>query len=234
MVNGAKTDGIDSLARQLGARAAARRRLREGPWPGGLAIPPGNAAARRRRLGGGRRAAPQRRRLLTAPGMFSPDAPIRAADASPPPARAAEGPRRRPRRRLGLAGACSAGRCPGIAAIDLYEAEARALDAARMNVADPRAGFHWADVARLGRGRAALRRGDRQPAVPPRPRRRARPRRRLHRRRRAHPEARRPPLMVANRQLPYEAALDAALPPWERLSEDAAFKVIAAERPRRR
>ena len=39
-------------------------------------------------------------------------------------------------------------------------------------------------------------------------------------------------LLVANRQLPYEAALAAALPPaGEKLSEDGAYKVFAAERP---
>ena len=40
-------------------------------------------------------------------------------------------------------------------------------------------------------------------------------------------------LMVANRQLPYEATLDAAFRHWEKLSEDGAYKVMAAERPRR-
>ena len=79
---------------------------------------------------------------------------------------------------------------PAITELDLYEAEALALDAARANVADPRAALPLdRRRPRLGAGGAALRRGDRQPAVPPGPRRRARPRRRLHRRRGAHPEA---------------------------------------------
>ena len=38
--------------------------------------------------------------------------------------------------------------CPAITELDLYEAEALALDAARLNVTDPRARFHWSDVAR--------------------------------------------------------------------------------------
>ena len=46
-------------------------------------------------------------------------------------------------------------RCPEIAELDLYEAEALALDAARANVTDPRARFHWTDVARLGPARRA-------------------------------------------------------------------------------
>ena len=33
-------------------------------------------------------------------------------------------------------------------------------------------------------------------------------------------------LMVANRQLPYEATLDAAFRHWEKLAEDGAYKVM--------
>ncbi|MBA3325767.1 MAG: methyltransferase, partial [Rhodobacteraceae bacterium] len=124
-------------------------------------------------------------------------------------------------------------RCPGISSIDLYEAEARALDAARCNVPDPRAAFHWADVRTLRRADPAH---DAVIANPP-----------FHAGRAAEPELGRafvaaaarllkPSgrfLMVANRQLPYEAALDAAFGRWEKLSENGAFKVIAAERPRR-
>jgi 16S rRNA (guanine1207-N2)-methyltransferase len=39
--------------------------------------------------------------------------------------------------------------------------------------------------------------------------------------------------LVANRQLPYEAVLSLAFRDWEKLSEDATYKVIRAERPRR-
>jgi len=39
--------------------------------------------------------------------------------------------------------------------------------------------------------------------------------------------------MVANRQLPYEAALDAAFARWEKIAEDGAFKMFRADRPRR-
>lgn len=40
-------------------------------------------------------------------------------------------------------------RCPGVTALDLYEAEARALDLARLNLATARLapGYHWHDVA---------------------------------------------------------------------------------------
>lgn len=39
------------------------------------------------------------------------------------------------------------GRSPGIVKIDLIDAEHLALDAARANVTDPRASFHWLDLA---------------------------------------------------------------------------------------
>ena len=124
-------------------------------------------------------------------------------------------------------------RAPEIEQIDLYDAESRALDAARMNLTDPRASFYWSDVTTLGRGVPPY---DAVIANPP-----------FHHGRAADPElgagfiaaaARilKPSgqfLMVANRQLPYEAALEARFRHWERLSEDGAYKVIAASRPRK-
>ena len=44
-LDGAKTDGIDSLARQVGEVLPARGRLREGPRPRRLAEPPRDPAA---------------------------------------------------------------------------------------------------------------------------------------------------------------------------------------------
>ena len=108
---GAKSDGVDSLARQVGAGVAARGRLRQGARPGVLARPPGAAPRRRRRLGA-RRRRPARNAdgFLTAPGMFSPE---RADPGSRRLAAALAGrlsrPRGRPRRRLGLARAGRAG-----------------------------------------------------------------------------------------------------------------------------
>ena len=115
-----------------------------------------------------------------------------------------------------------------------YEAELAALEAARTNVPDPRAGFHWTDVTGLGAG------GEPYDAVimnPP-----------FHQGRAAEPDlgagfiaaaARilKPHgrlVMVANRQLPYEAALDAAFRRWTRLEEAGGYKLLEAEGPRRR
>ena len=158
-------------------------------------LDPPRAAARRRSRPG--RATPRPRRnadgFLTAPGMFSPD------HADPGSRRLA----------AALAGRL-AGRVADLGAGWGWLAQAALAQRARRSPSStstrPR---RWRSTppaptsptrARastgptstgLGAGVAALRRGDRQPALPPGPRRRARPRRRLHRRRRAHPEARR-------------------------------------------
>ena len=41
-------------------------------------------------------------------------------------------------------------------------------------------------------------------------------------------------LMVANRQLPYEAAMEMHFKSWEILEQDRAFKIIRARRPLKR
>ena len=131
-----------------------------------------------------------------------------------------------------LAGAVLAG-APAIAELDLHEGEALALDTARANVRDPRARFHWTDVARLGPGAPPC---DAVIANPP-----------FHQGRAAEPDlgaafiaaaARilKPSgqlFLVANRQLPYEAVLAIAFREWEKLSEDGTYKVMHASRPRR-
>lgn len=122
-------------------------------------------------------------------------------------------------------------RCPGVRAMDLYEADADALALARDNLA-PFAGratldFHWHDVAQ-GLGR----RHDFIVANPP-----------FH----AQGRADRPDLgraflgaaadalaprgrlwLVANRHLPYEAALQARFPTVRTVAQAEGFKVIEA------
>ncbi|NLT70131.1 MAG: class I SAM-dependent methyltransferase [Verrucomicrobiaceae bacterium] len=120
-------------------------------------------------------------------------------------------------------------RAPRIRSIDLFEADARALDRAKENLrGDPRAAFHWHDVVhglpgtydhilmnppfhtgqatRIDLGKAfiqaaagSLRRGGT-----------------LH--------------LVANRQLPYEAALEAAGLTFRRVAENKTYKLIFAEK----
>jgi len=124
-------------------------------------------------------------------------------------------------------------RCPGVTALDLYEADARALELARANlqaraVRVPLA-FHWHDVA------AGLpRRYDAVVSNPP-----------FH----AQGRDERPDLgrafiaaaaaalqpggrlfLVANRHLPYEAVLDASFGSVRTLAQRDGFKVIEATR----
>ncbi|WP_373355696.1 class I SAM-dependent methyltransferase [Pseudoroseicyclus sp. CXY001] len=120
----------------------------------------------------------------------------------------------------------------GVEALDLVEAEALALDCARLNVTDPRASFLWEDVTTFTAPEAysgivmnppfhSGRAGD--PGLG-----------------QAFIAAARRNLtaggqlwLVANRHLPYEAALDAAFSRVEDIGGDTAFKLFRATRPRR-
>jgi len=232
-VNGAKSDGIDGLARELDAAAPiadvfvkAHGRVLVVPRPERL---PGRVADWAEAAMPSRGASG----FVTAPGMFSPEGP------DPGSALLAE------HIDAGLKGAvadlgaawgyiahAALARAPGITRLDLVEADAGALEAARANVTDPRARFHWADATTWT--------ADPLDAVitnPP-----------FHTGRAADPSlgiafvqaaARllRPSgclLLVANRQLPYEVPIEAAFAAQRRLHEDGRYKVILAERPRRR
>lgn len=232
-VNGAKSDGIDGLARQIDAavpiadvfiKAHGRILVLSRPERvPGLVADWAEAAAPTRTESG----------FVTAPGMFSPEGP------DPGSALLAE------HIDPGLGGAvadlgagwgylahAALARAPGIARLELVEADSRALDAARTNVTDPRVAFHWADATRwqsepldailtnppFHAGRAA------DPALGvafiAAAARLLKPHGRLY--------------LVANRQLPYEAPIDAAFATQRRLHEDGRYKVVLAERPRRR
>lgn len=233
VVNGAKTEGVDSLAKQVAAelplegqttKAHGRvfwlRRPETLP-PAVLDWAAGNAP---RRNGEG---------YVTAPGMFSPE----TVDAGSRRLALAMAGRLKGRvADLGAGWGWLAGQAleqASITQMDLYEAEGRALDAARINVTDPRAGFYWSDVTALGKGTLPY---DWVIVNPP-----------FHQGRAAEPELGtgfisaasrilKPSgqmLLVANRQLPYEATLEARFRNWEKLSEDGIYKVILAQRPRR-
>lgn len=123
-------------------------------------------------------------------------------------------------------------RNPGIVALDLLEAEARALDCARINCTDPRAAFHWADVTRAaGPGHDFI------VMNPP-----------FHTGRKPDPSLGRAFIaaaarslaprgtlwMVANRQLAYEDVLADCFATVEPVSQSNRFKVIRAGKPRGR
>lgn len=118
-----------------------------------------------------------------------------------------------------------------VTSVDLIEAEALALDCARLNVADPRARFHWADALTFSGGPY-----DVVISNPP-----------FHTTRTGDPDLGRgfivtaarllKPrgrfLMVANRHLPYEAALNDRFAAVKELAGNGAFKIFEASRPKR-
>lgn len=124
-----------------------------------------------------------------------------------------------------------AARSPGISALDLYEADFDALEAAKGNIgntaAEPK--FFWIDLL----SEPVERRYDAIAMNPP-----------FHRSRAAEPEigvgmirtavkALKPGgrlFMVANRQLPYEPVLAAAFSSHAEIARDGMFKVFAARR----
>jgi 16S rRNA (guanine1207-N2)-methyltransferase len=120
----------------------------------------------------------------------------------------------------------------GVARLHLVEADAAALDAARANIADPRAAFHWADALDW-RPDAPL---DAVVTNPP-----------FHTGRIPDPALGRAFIaaaaqilspkgtlwLVANRHLPYEAELDARFQDITELPGSTSFKILRAFRPRR-
>jgi len=130
----------------------------------------------------------------------------------------------------GYLSAQALGGSPDIAAIDLVEAEHAALEAARRNVDDPRAKFHWADALAFSeQGYDAV------IMNPP-----------FHRARKADPGlgqafvraaarmlARHGRLwLVANRHLPYEAALSECFADTQEIAQAEGFKILMACKPR--
>ncbi|MGY6409664.1 MAG: class I SAM-dependent methyltransferase [Alkalilacustris sp.] len=228
MVDGARTDGIDGLLR------AARARV---PVEGPVAKAHGKLFT----LQGSDRAAfadwrvgPQRLAcgLVTRPGVFSADGPdpgsVLLAQALPAalPGRVAD---------LGAGWGWLAAQVldrKGVEELHLVEADHAGLECARENLSDPRVRFHWAD-ARHFRPGAPL---DAVVMNPP-----------FHSDRRGDPglgtafiaaaagmlSPRGELWLVANRHLPYEAALRAGFREVAELPGTTAFKLFHACLPRR-
>ena len=120
---------------------------------------------------------------------------------------------------------------PAIEAIDLFEAEHSSLECARLNVTDPRAKFHWSDVTRIDTKNTH----DAVIMNPP-----------FHTGRKADPALGRAFIasaaqllkptgqmfLVANRQLAYEAALDASFARHEEIHHTGRYKIIHARKPK--
>lgn len=140
IVDGQKTDGVDSLYKELRGRVAVTEALSKahgkifafpaGPGLEAWALAPSQVE-------GG---------FLTAPGVFSADAPD-AGSALLAQALPAKLPSRVVDLGAGWGFLSQAilGR-EGVKELHLVEAEAAALDCARHNITDPRAQFHWADA----------------------------------------------------------------------------------------
>lgn len=230
IVDGARTDGVDSLlkaCRTAGAEVSPAFAKAHGKVFALSADPALFAdwvpAA----------APPIAGRYRTAPGVFSADAVDRGSalllDALPARLRGRVAD-------LGAGWGYLAGealeRQPGIDVIHLIEADHAALDCARANVSDPRAVFHWADVATF-RPEAPF---DVVLVNPP-----------FHASRTPDPAVGRAFLaaaarmlapqgqafIVANRHLPYERELAALFAEHHEIGGDPGFKVLHATRPRR-
>ena len=227
IVDGQKTDGVESLLKDLRARVQ-------------VSAPVAKAHGKCFQIAGTPAALadwvlPDLQRTAsgwtTAPGAFSAD--------GPDPGSVALGralPERLPGRVADLGAgwgylAFQALERRDVAEIALVEAEHCALEAARANIRDPRAHFHWADATRW-EGQAAF---DHVICNPP-----------FHPDRAADPALgaafiaaaarvltpRGTLWMVANRHLPYEKALDAHFAETRPLGEAAGYKLVAARRPR--
>jgi len=224
-VDGQKTDGIDTALKDLRGRVALSDSLSKAH--GKFAVFPAGAD-----LSDWRAEAAQVEGFRTLPGVFSSDGPDRGsvllAGALP-------------EKLSGKVADLGAGwgylaaqvlRRPGVKRLDLVEAEAEALDCARVNVTDPRARFHWAD-ATTWRPETLL---DAVVMNPP-----------FHTGREADPalgvafiRAARRMLapngalwLVQNRHLPYDAVLTECFLEVRDVAGDGAFRVIHAIKPRR-
>ncbi|MEP3347445.1 MAG: class I SAM-dependent methyltransferase [Litoreibacter sp.] len=117
----------------------------------------------------------------------------------------------------------------GVKSLDMVEADHHALEAAKVNITDPRAKFHWGDVTyHVGSNYAAV------VSNPP-----------FHLGRKPAPELGQMFIrraadmlmpkgqfwMVANRNLPYEQTLNERFGQVDTIAQTAGFKVICARRP---
>lgn len=231
IVAGAKDDGIASLRKRIGELVPLDGHL---PKHHGIAFwfrRPANAAV----AAALRAANPTlllEARFRTAPGMFSSDKIDTGSkllvDNLPNDLRGSvadfcAG--------WGYVAAEVVARSPGISALDLYDAEFDALEAAKGNIGNTAAepNFFWIDLL----SEPVERRYDAIVMNPP-----------FHRSRAAEPEigagmirtavkALKPGgrlFMVANRQLPYEPVLAAAFSSHAEIARDGLFKVLAARR----
>ncbi|RAP41672.1 hypothetical protein BYZ73_08675 [Rhodovulum viride] len=231
LVDGAKTDGVDSLLkalRQGGAEVSAPFAKAHGKT---FAVRADPADFDAWRPGAGELVAG---RYRTLPGVFSADGVDRGSALLVGALQTSlKGRVADLGAGWGYVAAEALAAYPGIAEMHLIEADHAALACARANVTDPRARFHWADATAFtvekgfdtvltnppfhvsraadpGLGRAFLAAAARLLAP--------------------HGQA----LIVANRHLPYERDLAALFGETHEIGGDAGFKLLLARRPSRR
>jgi len=224
IVDGQKTDGIEAVHKDLRARFTTSEALSKAhgklfTFPAGPGLE--DWAAVPMTVEGG---------FQTLPGVFSADGPDRGSMLL-----AAALPAKLAARVVDLgAGWGYLSRAilarDGVQELHLVEAEAQALDCARVNITDDRARFHWADATTFKPARSV----DTVVCNPP-----------FHTTRDADPalgmgfvQAAARMLqpggvlwLVANRHLPYDRILAAAFRDVDDVGGDAAFRVIRAARP---
>ncbi|MBP1806506.1 class I SAM-dependent methyltransferase [Rubellimicrobium aerolatum] len=224
VVDGQRTDGVDALWREVRTRRDDVQGLTQGHgrlfWFAGGA---GFEDWALGELGQGPDG------LFSQPGVFSADGPDRGSLLL-----ASVLPAKLPKRMadfgagVGVLALAALGR-EGVESLDLIEAERLALDCARLNVADPRARFLWEDATQGARGPY-----DGIVTNPP-----------FHAGRRPEPGLGQAFLraaakaltpsgqlwLVANRHLPYEAALTDLFRNVEEIGGDGGFKLLHAAQP---
>ncbi|WP_422048825.1 class I SAM-dependent methyltransferase [Shimia sp.] len=226
IVDGQKTDGVDSLYKECRKRADVHGAFTKAHgrlfWFEGGDFADWKAGETTEIAGG----------FTTRPGVFSADAvdPASAMLVEALPAKLG-----RVVADLGAGwGFLSSHilRRDGVEVLHLVEADHTALDCAEANVADVRAQFHWADATNFKPGH----RVDTVVMNPP-----------FHTGRKAEPDLGKSFIhaaakmlapsgqlwMVANRHLPYEATLREAFKEVEDVAGDTRFKVLKAQRPSR-
>jgi 16S rRNA (guanine1207-N2)-methyltransferase len=228
VLDGAKTDGIEAVAKALKTRVAIDGLVSKAHGKC-LWFRPGDA------LDGWARPtmAPNAEGDMVAPGVFSADGADPAsrllAEALPP----LKGAVADLGAGWGWLSRAVLARSDSIRSLHLVEADAPALDCARVNVADPRARFHWADATRWETPELL----DTVVMNPP-----------FHTGRKGDPALgqafiaaaaralapRGQLFLVANRHLPYETALTGLFGTVSESAGNTKFKILHAERPTRR
>ncbi|KPQ06074.1 MAG: 16S rRNA (guanine1207-N2)-methyltransferase RsmC [Rhodobacteraceae bacterium HLUCCA12] len=232
IIDGQKADGVDAILKALRQRVTVAEAISKAHGKIYWFASPGAAAMADWRAPSQSLTDEDGRRFITQPGLFSADAvdPGSALLARSIAAESLSGTIIDLGAGWGYLAATLLERSPRITALHLVESDARALDCARENVTDPRAVFYWADATLPLPGLTA----DLVVMNPP-----------FHTGRKGQPglgiafiraaaALLRPSgqlWLVANRHLPYEAAMAASFRSHTEVAGTPAFKVLLGANP---